>query len=300
MDFTYLRTFCEVAKCGNYTRAAEALGYAQSSVTTHLRKLEEQYGAVLFERRGRRMHPTQAGEALLPYAQQILALNAEAKVRLAEQQTGTLTIATIETLAAFYLPPVLRAMREAYPRLTIALRPGTEASIIQAVRQGECDLGLILDRVVAHEELVCVPLRKEELAVVTQTVGGAGTQADAEYGTAEGLSARDLTDARLLLTEEGCTYRAVLLEALRQAGAPYQVIGEFGSLETIKQCVMGGLGVAFLPQFAVRDEVAQGTLRAIPYAGPSDLYTQAIHREKKWRSRAFEHVLKLISHVARD
>ena len=55
MDFTYLHTFCEVAKWGNFTRAAEALGYAQSSVTTQIQKLEEQYGAVLFERAGRKM-----------------------------------------------------------------------------------------------------------------------------------------------------------------------------------------------------------------------------------------------------
>ena len=66
MDFIYLHTFCEVAKWRNFTRAAEALGYAQSSVTTQIQKLEEQYGVVLFERVGRTMRPTQAGEVLLP------------------------------------------------------------------------------------------------------------------------------------------------------------------------------------------------------------------------------------------
>jgi hypothetical protein len=87
MDFVYLQTFCEVAKWGNFTRAVEALGYAQSSVTTQIQKLEEQYGATLFERYGRRMQPTQAGEVLLPYARQILASRAEAKALLSEQQT---------------------------------------------------------------------------------------------------------------------------------------------------------------------------------------------------------------------
>ena len=123
-------------------------------------------------------------------------------------------------------------------------------------------------------------------------------QADPGSHAVVGVSAPDLSDARLLLTEEGCTCRAMLLEALRQDSAPYQVIGAFGSLETIKRCVRGGLGVAFLPRFAVREEGARGSLRAIPYAGPSDLYTRAIFLDRKWRSRAFEHVLDLIGHVA--
>jgi DNA-binding transcriptional LysR family regulator len=105
MDFIYLHTFCEVARCGSLTRAAETLGYAQSSVTTQVQKLEEQYGAVLFERYGRRMRLTQAGEVLFLYARQILALQAEARAHLSDQQTGTLTIGTIETLAAYYQGP---------------------------------------------------------------------------------------------------------------------------------------------------------------------------------------------------
>jgi DNA-binding transcriptional LysR family regulator len=129
MDFIYLQTFCEVAKWGNFTRAAEALGYAQSSVTTQIQKLEEQYGAVLFERAGRKMRPTQAGEVLLPYARQILALQAEARTQLSEQQTGTITIGTIETLAAFYLPPVLQTFHDKYPKITLALQSGNEARL---------------------------------------------------------------------------------------------------------------------------------------------------------------------------
>lgn len=71
MELTYLKTFCEVVACGSYTKAAERLGYSQSSVTAQIARLEEMYGAVLLERSGRGMNATFAGKSLLPYARQI-------------------------------------------------------------------------------------------------------------------------------------------------------------------------------------------------------------------------------------
>src|SRR5215469_8722340 len=195
MDFTYLHTFCEVARWGNFTRAAEVLGYAQSSVTTQIQKLEEQYGAVLFERYGRRMQLTLAGEVLLPYARQILALQTEAKAHLSEQQTGTLTIGTIETLAAFYLPSLLQTFRETHPRITLTLQSGNEASIVQAVKEGQCDLGLILDHVLVDPEVMCVPVRQEEFDIITRP--------DFPSGHGSEITVQELANARLILTEEG-------------------------------------------------------------------------------------------------
>ncbi|HEY3992849.1 MAG TPA: LysR family transcriptional regulator [Ktedonobacteraceae bacterium] len=286
MDFIYLQTFCEVAKRGNFTQAAEALGYAQSSVTTQIQKLEEQYGAVLFERYGRKMRPTQAGEVLLPYARQILALQAEAKTQISDQQTGTLTLGTIETLTAFYLPPVLQTFRETHPRITIALQSGNEASIVQAVKEGQCDLGLILDHLSVDPEMVCMPIRKEEFAIITRP--------DSSYSHLSEMSTQELAHARFLLTEEGCTYRAFLLQTLRQSDIPHQVVCEFGSLEAIKQCVIHGLGIAFLPYATVQEEITQGKLRAIPFAHESNLYTQVIYLERKWQSQAFRNLLDLM------
>jgi len=286
MDFIYLQTFCEVVKWGNFTRAAEALGYAQSSVTTQIQKLEEQYGVVLFERVGRKMRPTQAGEVLLPYARQILALQVEVKMQLSEPQTGTLTIGTIETLAAFCLPPILQTFRERYPRITLALHAGNEASIVREVKEGHCDLGLILDRLSADPELVCLPLRKEAFAIIVRP--------DSPYSQLSEITVQDLAHAHFILTEEGCTYRAFLLQALRQAHIPHHIVCGFGSLEAIKQCVRCGLGVAFLPCVTVQEDVAQGKLLAIPLAHESDLYTQVMYLQSKWQSQAFQHLLNLM------
>ncbi|MGZ6286412.1 MAG: LysR family transcriptional regulator [Ktedonobacterales bacterium] len=291
MDFVYLRTLCEVARCGSLTHAANALGYAQSSVTTQMQKLEEQYGVPLFERHGRKLKPTQAGETLIHYAQQILALHSEAKAALSQQETGTLTIGVIETLATYYLPPILRAFRQDYPNVAITLQAGTEPSIVQAVKDGRCDLGLVLDLLAADPDLVCVPLRKEEFVVVVSP--------ESHYSQAcESMMVEELAQARLILTEEGCTYRALLLHALKQCGVAYQIAGEFGSIEAIKQCVASGVGIAFLPRAAVETEIEQGKLRGYPLEIASNLHTQAVYLKRKWQSRSFQRLLSEMSRLS--
>ncbi len=292
MDFVYLRTLCEVARCGNLTHAANALGYAQSSVTTQMQKLEEQYGVPLFERHGKKLKPTQAGDTLIHYAQQILALHSEAKAALSQQETGTLTIGVIETLATYYLPPILRAFRNAYPNVTITLHAGTEPSIMQAVREGRYDLGLMLDVLATDPDLVCIPLRKEEFVVVVSP--------ESDYGQARGesMTVEEMAQTRLILTEDGCTYRALLLHALKQSGVAYQIAGEFGSIEAIKQCVASGVGVGFLPRAAVEMEIEQGKLRGYPLAIDSNLHTQVVYLKRKWQSHAFQRLLGEMSSLS--
>ena len=284
MDFVYLRTLCEVARCGNLTHAAHALGYAQSSVTTQMQKLEGQYGAPLFERHGKKLKPTQAGETLIHYAQQILALHTEAKEALSRQEAGTLTMGIIETLATYYLPPVLRAFRQDYPNVMITLQAGTEPSIIRAVKEGRCDLGLVLDTICTDPDLICLPLRKEEFVVVVPP--------ESDYSKRRGsMTVEEIAQARLILTEDGCTYRALLLHALKQSGVAYQIAGEFGSIEAIKQCVASGMGIGFLPRATVELEIEQGKLRGYPLEIDSALHTQVIYLKRKWQSRAFQRLL---------
>ncbi|GCE15275.1 LysR family transcriptional regulator [Tengunoibacter tsumagoiensis] len=289
MDFIYLQTLCEVAKWENFTRAADVLGYAQSSVTTQIQKLEAQYGVVLFERHGPKMQPTQAGDVLIAYARQILALHEEVKAQLISQQTGSLTIGTIETLAACYLPSLLQTFHKEHPNMTLALQLGNEDSIIQSIQQGTCDLGLILDTATQDPDLISISVRQEALVIVTCP--------DSSYRMYKEITPQDLVNASFILTEQGCTYRAFLLQELKKAGIAYHMLSAFESLEAIKQCVMRGLGIAFLPSFAVQEEVAQGKLLAIPFAPQAHFSTQVIFLKRKWRSHAFQSLLDLLSSV---
>ncbi|CAN7751990.1 LysR family transcriptional regulator [Paenibacillus sp. LjRoot153] len=287
MEMTYLRTFREVAKCGSFTRAAETLGYAQSSITAQIQKLEESYGAVLLERFGRTMKLTMAGEALLQYANEIYRLHEESKEVVSQQSKGTLTIGTIETLAAFYLPPYLQAYRRDYPDVNIVIQPGNEPFIIESVKEGVLDIGIILDPPFTDPELDSSILREEPLVIIASP--------DHKLAGQSEVHVEDLENESLILTEDGCTYRAMLLKVLKGNQVSYKLSYEFGNLEAIKQCVTYGLGIALLPRITVAEEIRKGQLVAIPFVHPAcKFYTQLIIAKKKWKSKAYLGFLELL------
>ncbi|ARU63894.1 LysR family transcriptional regulator [Tumebacillus avium] len=286
MILQYLRTFCMVAKSGSFTRAAEELGYAQSSVTTQIQKLEQEYGVVLFERFGRKMRLTHSGEALLGYAAEMIRLHQESKEILSAQTGGTLTVGTIESLAAYFLPPLLQQFQAGHPQMNLLLKPGLEPSVIQGVKEGDYDFGLILDVPFADPDLEVQTVQRVDLMITAPP--GHRLEACREVRYA------DLAQESLILTEEGCTYRAMLLQGLKEAGVPYRLTCEFGSLEAIKHCVIQGLGIALHPRMAVQAEIDCGKLIARPLAGHPPFYVQVIRHKKKWLSQPLQDMLGML------
>lgn len=287
MELTYLRTFCEVVSSGSYTRAAEQLGYAQSSVTAQIAKLEEMYGAILLERSGRGMIPTFAGNNLLPYARQMLALSEEAKAIITGGDRGIVNIGAIETLAAYYLPHRLHQYRAQYPEVQLRVQPGSEEGIIAAVKDKSADFGLIFDVPHVSGELVSLPLRQEPLYVVTHP--------QHPLAAVEEVAPALLGGEPLVLTEESCTYRKQLLHVLRESGIPPRIDMEFGNLEGIKQAVRHQWGIAFLPRYAIEEELRTGALAAVPLAGEQEkFYIQLVYRRGLRISPAFEHFIEVM------
>lgn len=288
MELTYLQTFLEVVKRGSYTHAADQLGYAQSSVTTQIQKLEQAYGVVLFERYGRRMKLTPSGETLLHYANQIVRLHVDSKEAVSRETKGSLCIGTIETLAAFFLPQYLRAYQQDHPEMNVTIQPGNEPFIVESVKSGAMDIGFILDPPYTDPELECTLIREEALVIVAHP--------DHRFSRLSEIRMEDLQDESLILTEEGCTYRAMLLRTIKEYGISCKLSFEFGNLEAIKQCVIYGLGIALLPRIVVSEEIRKGQLTAAALVHPAfRFYTQMIYSKKKWVSKSFAHFLELFS-----
>ncbi|QGG56379.1 LysR family transcriptional regulator [Paenibacillus sp. B01] len=281
MDLICLRSFREVAACGSITKAAERLGYAQSSVTAQLQKLEELYGTELLERRGRRMELTAAGEKLLGYAKEMLRLHAESLEAVGAALEVSLTIGSIETLASYFLPPHLQAFRQRQPNVSLSLLPGNEPELIRGVKSGTLDAALILDPPLREPELDVHLLRPEPLLLVCAP--------DHRLAGRTEAAAAELDGEPLVLTEDGCTYRAALLRRLQEIGAEARISCELGSIEAIKRCVAQGLGVALLPSIAVRQEVEEGKLCAAAFTEPlaAEFHIQLVHLPKRRSSPAF-------------
>jgi DNA-binding transcriptional LysR family regulator len=227
MDLVYFQTFREVALRQSFTRAAEELGYAQSSVTTQIQKLEKAYGVQLFERYSKGLRLTSAGEELLKIAVQMLDLYQQSKEKLTRQGGGTLSIGTIDALASYYLPPLIQQIRYKYSDLIIRLQPDREDLIVNKVKEGELDIGLILESKPSDPTLKWLTIREEPLVLIANSEHPLAILDNVELGHLNGIE--------WIMTEDSCNYRIMLEKVLRSKGISYRVGLELGNPEAIKR-----------------------------------------------------------------
>lgn len=291
MELRQLETFKAVAGQLSFTGAAASLGYAQSSVTAQIQALESELGATLFDRLGRHVALTDAGQRLLSYAERLLDLAEEARAALADgaEPTGTLTVGAPETILTYRLPRILQQFRSQFPRVRLVFRPTPNADLQRAIGDGTLDVGFGLGEAQRPGGLAAEQLHIESLVVVApphHPLAGAPV-----------VAAPDLQPETLLLTRPGCGYRALFTSTLAAAGIQTAASLDFGSVEAIKQCVAAGLGIAALPTVAVTAELAEQRLVALHWAGPClEVATQMLWHPARARGtslRAFLEIARL-------
>lgn len=245
MDLTALDIFRTVAEEGSVTRAAERLGRAQSNVTTRVQQLEEQVGATLFLREGRRMALTAEGETLLGYARRLLALADEAAQALHPGRPGgRLRLGAMESTAAARLPAPLAALHAQWPEVHIELSTGASRTLVDQVRTHALDAALVAWPPPGLEGADAL----EHVPVVTETLRLALPAAHPDVG-ADGALAVD----RLAAFAPGCTYRRIGEEHLARRspdGSPPRVL-ELASYHAILACVAAGRCAAVVPQAVI-------------------------------------------------
>jgi DNA-binding transcriptional LysR family regulator len=285
VELRQLVTFRAVAAQLSFTRAATMLGYAQSSVTAQIQALESELGVRLFDRLGRRVALTDAGERLLEYAERLLSLAEETRTALADgaEPAGTLTVGAPETVLTYRLPGVLQRFRTRFPRVRLVFRPTPNADLQRAIGDGTLDVGFALGEPLQPRGLAVERLHDEPLAIVAPP--------EHPLAGAARVDPSDLQRETLLLTRPGCGYRAMFAGTLAAVGVQPAGSLDFGSVEAIKQCVAAGLGIAALPRIAVAAELADARLVALAWSGPPlEVATQLLwHPAKAWSTplRAF-------------
>ncbi|NPV69593.1 MAG: LysR family transcriptional regulator [Firmicutes bacterium] len=292
MDVRELKTFRMVASTLNFTQAAAALGYVQSSVTAHIQALEEELGVRLFDRLGKRVALTGAGERLLKYADRVLALMEEARTAVSGEgdPAGSLVISAPETLCTYRLPSILHRFRQRFPQVRISFRPAPCANLRRLVGEGMLDLAFVLE-----ESFESVSLTVERLVVEpVDLIVPPGHR----LASLQEVRAADLEGEPVLLTELGCAYRNQFERALIASGVYPSEALEFSSVEAIKQCVIAGIGVAVLPAVTVAAEISAGQLVALRWADhPIEVVTQMIWHKDKWISPALRAFVGVVHEV---
>ncbi|PJZ01145.1 LysR family transcriptional regulator [Bacillus vallismortis] len=236
MESRDLKIFRAVAREGSITKAAQKLNYVQSNVTARIHNLEEDLNIRLFHRTNRGMKLTAAGENLLQYADQVLALldEAEKSAQMGLHPKGPLRIGSLETTAVTHLPEHAASFLKRFPEVDLSVNTADTHNLMQQVLDHKVD-GAFVYGPVEHTDIRQIPVSRDELVLISS-----------QEGTAE-----DVLRQPMLFFGAGCSHRARVKRLLEEAGIQNQKIIEFGTLEAIIRGVSAGLGTALLPRSAV-------------------------------------------------
>ncbi|MBI4964775.1 MAG: LysR family transcriptional regulator [Desulfomonile tiedjei] len=290
MEIRHFRTFLTVAKLLSFNKAAERLNYAQSSISAQIQALETELGVQLFDRLGRRILLTEAGERLIPYAERIIDLADETRAEIGgdREPEGSLNIRIPESFGIYRLPPVIREFSARFPQVQLNLTTCAHEGLQKDLSKGITDLAFLLAESFQAADLEAEAVGFESLVLVASP----GHRLAKERL----VRTRDLAGDTLLLSKVDCSYRRLFERILEEAGVFLKLGGTFHSVETLKRCVMEGTGITILPQVSVSEDIKRG--RLVPLAweeGKLEVATLMIWSKGRWLSPT----LKAFTEVAR-
>ncbi len=276
LDSRQLRAFATLARTASFTAAGRELFLSQSAISHSMRALEEDVGCRLFDRVGKKVTLTLAGEQLLQSAEKILGEMTQAREalgRLGKWGRGRLRIGASTTACTYVLPTVLREFKESFSHYAITIVPADTAQMLSLVNDGRVDLALTLEPK-AEEKLVFDPVFEDELVFLMSP-----RHPWAEAGM---VNRREVPLQNYVLYDRTSYTFRLLDEYFRQDRLVLNTFIELGSMEAIKELVKLNLGISILAPWIAREELLAGSLVAMP------LGKRKLRRQwgiVRWRSR---------------
>lgn len=288
MTLEQLRIFVAVAEREHMTGAARALNLTQSAVSAAIGTLEARHAVRLFDRVGRGIALTDAGRMFLDEARAVLARAALAEVTLAEiagLRRGRLHLVASQTIAAYWLPPMLAEYRALHPGIDVDLSIGNTEQATTWVEEGQADLGFVEGQV-DSPALAIDQVGEDRLLVV-----------ESAASCERPVNIAKLADARWISRERGSGTRSTFDAAMRAKGIdPHllDIVMTLPSNESVRTAVEAGAGIAALSALVVAGSIEAGRLRTLPIdLGPRPFF--AIRHKERYASRAAKALLQALS-----
>lgn len=280
MDIKNLYTLKTILEEDGFNNAASKLGYTQSTITFQIRQLEEELGIKLFERIGRKMVLTKAGESVLPFVDETLAAYEKLHNigKSSFELKGDLNIILSETLLCYRMNNVIKDFHLQAPNIRLKLRTMGCYATKQMLIDGNADIGICYDEHEKDERLVINSLGESPMSLVTSA------------SLYEKLGS-DLLDFRkidtkipvsLVTDEPNGIFRLRFEKYLKVNNISLDSTVELWSTETIKAIVMSDVGIAYLPRFVIEKEINAGTMIELPHNIPGKDFRMiyAYHKNK--------------------
>jgi DNA-binding transcriptional LysR family regulator len=257
MDLDQLRTFVEVAKQGNFSKAATKVFRSQPAVSAQIRQLEGEYQQKLFDRSGKRVRLTPAGDLLLDYAKQMLRIHRDSINAVSDNGglvRGVLSIGANEGTFLYVLPEVFKRFHKRYPEVRIDVYRNFSHKVLQKVEDGSVDIG-VATLPVRNSSLKVIPMFREQLVLAVD--------ARTPVRSRKEVTIAEVAALPLIFPRTGYTRRA-MEKCLRPHQSSLRVSMELTSIVMIKQFVAAGFGASLISPSFAREEVRSGKIRLIP------------------------------------
>ncbi len=257
MDFHQLKVFYSAVSTGSFTQASQTLNLSQSTISQHIKQLENELGCHLFRRVGRGVHLTDAGHLLRDHCEKIFqdVKNAEMAIKeLNGQQRGRIRFGSGATTLIYQLPPVIEAFKAQFPNIELVIFSDTTEAILREIKAQRLDLGLVM-KPPAENDLQFTPLCNEELMIALSSKHPLAHK--------RALTIQDLQTLRFILYEKKTVMRRLIDDFFSELGVTPQIAMVMENIEAIKSLVGTGLGASVLPVQAVGEDAVDKKVRMI-------------------------------------
>ena len=296
MELRNLITFIHVAELGSFTKAAEQLGYSQSTISFQIKQLEDELDCLLFERINHTISLTERGRDLVSYAHKIRALTDDFKESLVKEEEcrGHIHIVTPDSVCEEMLHGNYIDFHNKYPGISIKFTTADTSAMFEMLDRNEADAIITLD---SHSYRKDYIIAKEELLPMHFV-----TSFDSEFANKRSLKIEDIINEPFILTEYGQGYRRVFDKELAKKSLEITPVLEIGRTDIITDILTKSRMISYLPDFVTRELVAEGKLVYLDVKDIKiDIWKQLIYHKNKWMSKSLKTVIEYVkSHEFSD
>lgn len=290
MEIRNLITFTQVAGLLSFTKAAEQLGYSQSTISFQIKQLEEELDCLLFERINHTITLTQRGRELVDYAHQVLALTDEFKENIArdEEMSGHIRIVTPDSVCDELINSHYIDFHKKYPHVSIKFTTADTSDMFDMLDHNEADVIITLDSHSYNKDYIIAKEEQLSMHFVASS--------DSRFARASGLSIKDIINEPFVLTEYGQGYRRVFDRELAKKSLEITPVLEIGRTDIITSIIAKSGMISYLPDFVTEDLVKSGELTYLDVRDMNvDIWKQLIYHKNKWLSKSLKTVIDYIT-----
>ena len=289
MELRNLITFIHVAELGSFTRAAEQLGYSQSTISFQIKQLEDELGCLLFERINHTISLTERGHELVSYAHQVRALTEDFKDSLTKEEAccGHIHIVTPDSVCEDMIYSRYIDFHSKYPNISIKFTTADTSAMFDMLDHNEADAIITLD---SHSYCKDYIIAKEELLSMHFVASS-----KSKFAGKKNIKMKDIVNEPFVLTEYGQGYRRVFDKELAKKSLDITPVLEIGRTDIITHIISKSNMISYLPDFVTKDLIESGELCYLDVSDMQiDIWKQLIYHKNKWMSKSLKTVIEYI------